>query len=89
MMMTMKSSTGSAAIAITAALFAWCVLAATDVDGGGVGAHSCDIAGAWVKRDSRMPSRTGTWVAADIANVPNVDFNVNWDIRHGPRGGNG
>ena len=51
--------------------------------------HTCDIAGAWVTRGKNTPSRTGTWVATDIAGVPTVDFNINWDIRHGPAGGNG
>lgn len=51
-------------------------------------AHTCDISGAWVVR-GRTPSRTGTYVATDLTGVPSVDFNINWDIRHGPGGGNG
>ena len=44
----------------------------------------------WVKRGpKRTPSRTGTWVASDYTDIKGVDFNVNWDIRHGPTGGNG
>lgn len=58
------------------------------------GAPSCDIAGGnanWVIRSSkRTPSRTGTFAATKYnTSVAGVDFNVNWDIRHGPGGGNG
>lgn len=49
----------------------------------------CDMAGAWVLRGHTTPSRTGTYVATDFTGAPSVDFNVNWDIRHGPGGGNG
>ena len=52
-------------------------------------AHNCDIAGQWVSVGHATPSRTQTWVAVDYTNVPGVDFNINWDIRHGPTGGNG
>jgi len=52
-------------------------------------AHSCDIAGEWALRGRTTPSRTGTFGATDLVNVPSVDFNVNFDIRHGSTGGNG
>ena len=54
-----------------------------------IAAPSCDIAGAWVLRGRVTPSRTQTYVATDHSGDPGVDFNVNWDIRHGPEGGNG
>ena len=54
---------------------------------------ACDIASGtanWVVRaPGRTPSRTGTFVATDYMNVKGVDFNINWDIRHGQTGGNG
>lgn len=49
----------------------------------------CDISGDWVTVGHTTPSRTGTWAAKDYTNVPGVDFNINWNIRHGPLGGNG
>jgi hypothetical protein len=52
-------------------------------------APSCDIAGSWVLRDRITPSRTQTYDALDVANEAGIDFNVNWDIRHGAEGGNG
>ena len=52
-------------------------------------APACDIAGQWVLRGKRTPSRTGWWEATDFTGIKGVDFNVNWNIRHGPTGGNG
>ena len=52
-------------------------------------APSCDIKGSWVLRDRTTPSRTQTYDALDVSNEAGVDFNINWDIRHGPEGGNG
>jgi hypothetical protein len=48
-----------------------------------------DIKGSWVRRGVVTPSRTQTYDALDVSNEAGVDFNINWDIRHGPEGGNG